>query len=77
MKFFQKTLRSQIIFVFLLVFFTINVVITASNVKIKQINKKLNEDYNIQLYDKRQQQKENAYKGKLTYYIEYIYFNIK
>ena len=62
MKFFQKTLRSQIIFVFLLVFFTINVVITASNVKIKQINKKLNEDYNIQLYDKRQQEEENAYK---------------
>lgn len=43
-KFFQKTLKSQVIFVFLLVFFIINVVMTASNVKIKQDNKKLNED---------------------------------
>lgn len=43
-KFFQKTLKSQVIFVFLLVFFIINVVIAASNVKIKQDNKKLNED---------------------------------
>ena len=49
-KFFQKTLRPQIIFVFLLVFFIINVVIAASNVKIKQINKKLNED-NLAIYE--------------------------
>ena len=34
-KFFQKTLKSQVIFVFLLVFFIINVVMAASNVKIK------------------------------------------
>ena len=43
-KFFQKTLKTQAIFVFLLVFFIINVVMTTSNVKIKQDNKKLNED---------------------------------
>ena len=49
-KFFQKTLKSQVIFVFLLVFFIINVVIAASNVKIKQINKKLNEDM-ISIYE--------------------------
>ena len=50
MKFFQKTLKPQIIFVFLLGFFIINVVIAASNVKIKQINKKLNED-NLSIYE--------------------------
>lgn len=49
-KFFQKTLKSQVIFVFLLVFFIINVVMTASNVKIKQTNKKLNED-NLTIYE--------------------------
>ena len=49
-KFFQKTLKSQVIFVFLLVFFIINVVITASNVKIKQTNKELNED-NLAIYE--------------------------
>ena len=49
-KFFQKTLRSQVVFVFLLVFFIISVVIAASNVKIKQINKKLNED-NLAIYE--------------------------
>ena len=49
-KFFQKTFKSQVIFVFLLVFFIINVVIAASNVKIKQTNKKLNED-NLALYE--------------------------
>lgn len=49
-KFFQKTLKSQVIFVFLLVFFIINVVMTASNVKIKQTNKKLNED-NLAIYE--------------------------
>lgn len=43
-KFFQKTLKSQVIFAFLLVFFIINIVMAASNVKIKQTNKKLNED---------------------------------
>lgn len=49
-KFFQKTLKSQVIFVFLLVFFIINVVIAASNVKIKQDNKKLNEDM-VSIYE--------------------------
>lgn len=49
-KFFQKTLKSQVIFVFLLVFFIINVVIAASNIKIKQTNKKLNED-NLAIYE--------------------------
>lgn len=49
-KFFQKTLKSQVIFVFLLVFFIINVVMAASNVKIKQDNKKLNED-NLAIYE--------------------------
>lgn len=49
-KFFQKTLKSQVIFVFLLVFFIINVVMTVSNVKIKQTNKKLNED-NLTIYE--------------------------
>lgn len=49
-KFFQKTLKSQVIFVFLLVFFIINVVMTALNVKIKQDNKKLNED-NLTIYE--------------------------
>ena len=49
-KFFQKTLKSQVIFVFLLVFFIINVVMTASNVKIKQTNKELNED-NLTIYE--------------------------
>ena len=49
-KFFQKTLKSQVIFVFLLVFFIINVVIAASNVKIKQTNKKLNEDM-VSIYE--------------------------
>ena len=49
-KFFQKTLKSQVIFVFLLVFFIINVVMAASNVKIKQDNKKLNED-NLVIYE--------------------------
>lgn len=49
-KFFQKTLKSQVIFVFLLVFFIINVVMTASNVKIKQTNKKSNED-NLTIYE--------------------------
>ena len=49
-KFFQKTLKSQVIFVFLLVFFIINVVMTASNVKIKQTNKELNED-NLAIYE--------------------------
>ena len=49
-KFFQKTLKSQVIFVFLLVFFIINVVMAASNVKIKQTNKKLNED-NLTIYE--------------------------
>lgn len=43
-KFFQKTLKSQVIFVFLLVFFIINIVMAASNIKTKQLNKKLNED---------------------------------
>lgn len=47
-KFFQKTLKSQVIFVFLLVFFIINVVIAASNVK--QTNKKLNEDM-VSIYE--------------------------
>lgn len=50
MKFFQKTLKSQVIFVFLLVFFIINVVMTALNVKTKQDNKKLNED-NLAIYE--------------------------
>ena len=49
-KFFQKTLKPQVIFVFLLVFFIINVVIAASNVKIKQDNKKLNEDM-VSIYE--------------------------
>lgn len=49
-KFFQKTLKSQVIFIFLLVFFIINMVMTASNVKIKQTNKKLNED-NLAIYE--------------------------
>lgn len=49
-KFFQKNLKSQVIFVFLLVFFIINVVMTVSNVKIKQDNKKLNED-NLAIYE--------------------------
>ena len=49
-KFFQKTLKSQVIFVFLLVFFIINVVMAASNVKIKQDNKKLSED-NLTIYE--------------------------
>lgn len=49
-KFFQKTLKSQVIFVFLLVFFIINVVMAALNVKIKQDNKKLNED-NLAIYE--------------------------
>lgn len=49
-KFFQKTLKSQVIFVFLLVFFVINVVIAVSNVKIRQTNKKLNED-NLVIYE--------------------------
>lgn len=49
-KFFQKTLKTQAIFVFLLVFFIINVVMTTSNVKIKQTNKKLNED-NLAIYE--------------------------
>lgn len=49
-KFFQKTLKSQVIFVFLLVFFIINVVMAASNVKIKQDNKKLKED-NLTIYE--------------------------
>lgn len=49
-KFFQKTLKSQVIFVFLLVFFIINIVMTVSNVKIKQDNKKLNED-NLAIYE--------------------------
>ena len=49
-KFFQKTLKSQVIFVFLLVFFIINIVMTVSNVKIKQDNNKLNED-NLAIYE--------------------------
>ena len=49
-KFFQKTLKSQVIFVFLLVFFIINVVMAALNVKTKQDNKKLNED-NLAIYE--------------------------
>lgn len=49
-KFFQKTLKSQVIFVFLLVFFMINVVMAALNVKIKQDNKKLKED-NLTIYE--------------------------
>ena len=49
-KFFQKTLKSQVIFVFFLIFFIINVVMTVSNVKIKQTNKKLNED-NLTIYE--------------------------
>ena len=49
-KFFQKTLKSQVIFVFLLVFFIINVVMTVSNVKVKQPNKKLKED-NLTIYE--------------------------
>ena len=49
-KFFQKTLKSQVIFVFLLVFFIINVVMAVSNIKIKQTNKKLNED-NLVIYE--------------------------
>lgn len=49
-KFFQKTLKSQVIFVFLLVFFIINIVMTVSNVKIKQDNKKLNAD-NLAIYE--------------------------
>ena len=49
-KFFQKTLKSQVIFIFLLVFFIINVVMAASNVKIKRDNKKLSED-NLTIYE--------------------------
>ena len=49
-KFFQKTLKSQVIFIFLLVFFIINVVMAALNVKIKQDNKKLSED-NLTIYE--------------------------
>lgn len=43
-KFLQKTLKSRIIFLFLLVFFIINVIFSASNAKMKSDNIKLNED---------------------------------
>lgn len=43
-KFLQKTLKSQVIFLFLLVFFIINVIFSVSNAKMKSDNIKLNED---------------------------------
>lgn len=43
-KFLQKTLKSRIIFLFLLVFFIINVIFSVSNAKMKSDNIKLNED---------------------------------
>lgn len=49
-KFLQKTLKSQIIFVFLLIFFIIDIIIAFSNIKIRQENKKLNED-NLAMYE--------------------------
>lgn len=49
-NFFQKTLKFKIFFVFLLVLTVINIVMAASNIKIKQTNKKLNEDM-ISIYE--------------------------
>lgn len=49
-KFLQKTLKSQVIFIFLLIFFIINVIFSVSNAKIKTDNTKLNED-NLAIYE--------------------------
>lgn len=49
-KFLQKTLKSQVIFLFLLIFFIINVIFSVSNAKIKTDNTKLNED-NLAIYE--------------------------
>lgn len=49
-NFFQKTLKFKIFFVFLLILLAINVKFSFSNVKIRQENKKINED-NLSLYE--------------------------
>lgn len=49
-NFFQKTLKFKIFFVFLLILLVINVKFSFSNVKIRQENKKINED-NLSLYE--------------------------
>ena len=49
-NFFQKTLKFKIFFVFLLILLAINVKFSISNVKIRQENKKINED-NLSLYE--------------------------
>lgn len=49
-NFFQKTLKFKIFFVFLLILLVINVKFSFSNAKIRQENKKINED-NLSLYE--------------------------
>ena len=49
-NFFQKTLKFKIFFVFLLILLAINVKFSFSNTKIRQENKKINED-NLSLYE--------------------------
>lgn len=49
-NFFQKTLKFKIFFVFLLILLAINIKFSVSNVKIRQENKKINED-NLSLYE--------------------------
>lgn len=49
-NFFQKTLKFKMFFVFLLILLVINVKFSFSNAKIRQENKKINED-NLSLYE--------------------------